>query len=667
MSNVNNFTKALQKQITKMSKTGLYKVESDKDTIWNLYLDSFEPGENEIFVERREHDCNCCKQFIRDIGRVVTIVNGELVSVFDVKTDKHYQPVADALAAYVKSLPVQDAYIHYQAKVGSPTSHQQLSDGSVKTWDHLAVVLPMTDVDRKDRIPTRLNDVRSNRGVFKRSLQEISVGSAEVVLELIEQGTLYRGEEHKRTVKAFIQSHKDHQKITPEHRENWYWTESATLGPASKFRNTVIGTLMADIAEGTDLDVAVTKYEVKVAPMNYKRPKALVTQGMIKKAQKTVESLGIQDSLQRRYAVVGDITINNVLFADRSAKASMGIFDEMLQETQVNKRSLEKVEEVSIDDFLNNILPKAEGIQILMENTHRSNLMSLIAPVNPDAPNILKWDNNFSWSYVGDLTDSIKERVKAQGGKVDGHLRVSLSWHNRDDLDIHVVEPCGNKIYYGNSQNRSTGGTLDVDMNASGRLSCSAVENVTWPTACRMKEGTYEVRVNQYQLRESANVGYEVEMECMGEVLSFAAPTSPSNTDTVVVFRYSHKDGIKVISGISSTQTPVEEWGAKTQVFTKVNLIMNSPNHWDGEATGNKHVFFILEGAKQEGKARGFYNEFLGNHLQTDRKVFEVLGSKMKTPESDDQLTGLGFSSTQRNSMYAKVTGAFERTIKINF
>lgn len=41
--------------------------------------------------------------------------------------------------------------------------------------------------------------------------------------------------------------------------------------------------------------------------------------------------------------------------------------------------------------------------------------------------------------------------------------------------------------------------------------------------------------------------------------------------------------------------------------------------------------------------------------------------NKMKAPYSDNQLSGLGFSSTIRNSVICKVTGSFTRTIKVNF
>lgn len=96
-------------------------------------------------------------------------------------------------------------------------------------------------------------------------------------------------------------------------------------------------------------------------------------------------------------------------------------------------------------------------------------------------------------------------------------------------------------------------------------------------------------------------------------------------------------------------------------------MVMNSPNHWDGEETGNKHVFFILEGCVNPNQTRGFYNEYLKEDLTQHRKVFEVLGSKMKVEESDNQLSGLGFSSTQHKTVYVKVEGTFTRTLKVVF
>jgi dTDP-4-dehydrorhamnose 3,5-epimerase-like enzyme len=75
----------------------------------------------------------------------------------------------------------------------------------------------------------------------------------------------------------------------------------------------------------------------------------------------------------------------------------------------------------------------------------------------------------------------------------------------------------------------------------------------------------------------------------------------------------------------------------------------------------------MLDGCANDGKARGFFNEFLTEELSTHRKVFEVVGSKMKTNESSNQLSGLGFSSTQHTDVLCRVKGSFNRVVKVTF
>jgi hypothetical protein len=392
---------------------------------------------------------------------------------------------------------------------------------------------------------------------------------------------------------------------------------------------------------------------------------------MIRNAEKKVDELGYTDSLPRRMAVTKDLTINNVLFANYDAKKEMSVFDEMEKESAVpSKKSLDKVEEMHIDKFMADVLPKVSSVEVMLDNKHTPNMVSLVAPVHAEAKGMFKWGNKFSWAYAGEVADSIKELVKGAGGNVSGDLRCSLAWYNPDDLDLHLVEPGGKHIHYGDPRNDRTGGNLDVDMNAGGKRHDTApVENITYPTRSKMIEGKYRLYVNQYSKRTTERPGFVVEMEMDGVIHTFEYTKEVRQKENVEVatFEYTHAGGLKIIKSMPSTQTPKEVWGIKTQQFHKVSMIMNSPNHWDGEQTGNKHWFFMIENCRREGSARGFFNEFLVDSLREHRKVFEVLGSKMKAPESEEQLSGIGFSSTQRNHIFCRVTGSFSRTVKITF
>lgn len=81
-----------------------------------------------------------------------------------------------------------------------------------------------------------------------------------------------------------------------------------------------------------------------------------------------------------------------------------------------------------------------------------------------------------------------------------GDVQVTLRWETPVDLDLHVFDPSGEEIWFQNA-NSASGGTLDVDANAS----CSddpPVENIFWPTG-GAPFGTYQVYVVYYQ-----NCGY---------------------------------------------------------------------------------------------------------------------------------------------------------------
>jgi len=658
--NFNIVKSAVAAQFEHMQKHQLFRVEIDKDKLWQTYLNSFPASTNPIFKTRTEHNCSCCKHFIRSVGDVVAIMDDAFVSVWDVVAPE-YQPVMDAMAALVKASPIMDVFLHFEKTAGTDKNFQQLTEG-VQTWTHFFVNINSRFVVKNDLIATKLNEQRSTRDAFLRSLTEITDESIETVLDLISQNSLYRGEEHKSLVASFKEVKREYANLSANARILASWTQTGAL---ARIRNTVIGTLLQDLSEGNkSIDDAVRAYESKVAPMNYKRPTALITKAMIEKAKATISELGLTSALERRYAMLHDITINNLIFANRATQSAMtGSVLDNLSPT-VGVKISATVEEVPIEKFLTEIVPRAESIEIMFESRLTGNLVSLIAPVDATSIPLFKWPNKFSWSYNGDVADSIKERVKKAGGNVNADLCCRLAWFNYDDLDLHLAAPDGHICF----RNKIVGGgRLDVDMNAGGGTTREAVENIFYQDRSKMRKGVYTLYVNQYRRRETIDVGFEIEIDYLGEVWRFAYDKSINDRDNVIVakFKYSHKDGFAILESLPSSQTVKTVWNLPSQSFHSVSALMLSPNYWDGNGIGNKHYFFMLDKCKNDGSARGFFNEFLRPELDVHRKVLEVVGSKMKTEMGNEQLSGLGFSSTQKNTLICRVKGSFSRTIKV--
>eukprot|EP01124_Arcella_intermedia_P003754 TRINITY_DN1208_c0_g1_i1.p1 TRINITY_DN1208_c0_g1~~TRINITY_DN1208_c0_g1_i1.p1 ORF type:complete len:453 (-),score=83.34 TRINITY_DN1208_c0_g1_i1:39-1226(-) len=118
-----------------------------------------------------------------------------------------------------------------------------------------------------------------------------------------------------------------------------------------------------------------------------------------------------------------------------------------------------------------------------------------------------------------DIDAEIAARLKREGAKT-GDVAISLAWDSRTDLDLHVITPNGEEIYYSHKKSKCNG-ELDVDMNVRGE-SETPVENVYWPTG-KAPAGKYTVMVHLYAyhgtngtpaipFRVQVKVGEEVKM-----------------------------------------------------------------------------------------------------------------------------------------------------------
>jgi len=100
-----------------------------------------------------------------------------------------------------------------------------------------------------------------------------------------------------------------------------------------------------------------------------------------------------------------------------------------------------------------------------------------------------------------------------------GDVQITLSWDADSDVDLHVVDPAGDEVYYGRRQVPS-GGRLDLDSNAACSIDGVRNENVTWPVGGALA-GTYTVRVNYWSSCGVAETNYTVRINNGGTVQIF--------------------------------------------------------------------------------------------------------------------------------------------------
>lgn len=650
MADFKPFSQLVHDRFVMLSKNELF-VTVGGDAVWEKYLASFPEGTNPVYKERTEHDCSCCKQFVRNIGNVVAVIDGKLQSVWGISgAEEPYQTVADALNAFVTSQAITSLFRTSETSYGAVQTKQLLEGGAVLSWNHF-----YGKVDAKHytkAVGQKVGDYNTTVQVFERGLTELSVTAMEEVIDLIKSNALYRGEEHLPALREFYKAKKGYDLLSQAERNSYVWLNAGL--PVSRFRNTVIGTLIQDLSSGVDLEQAVKSFETKVAPTNYKRPTALITPRMIQDAMKTINEAGLTEDLERRFAKISDVSVNNVLWVDNSVAGQMqgNIENLLMGAATAPAAKAGAAEAIGIEEFVSKVLPLVHSMEMLVQGQHTNNFVSLTAPVHGSTGKLFKWANDFGWSYDGNITDSIKEKVKKAGGNVtNAKLRVSLAWFNYDDLDIHIYEPDGNHINF-----RNKCGKLDVDMNAGSGKTRTPVENVSWIS---VRDGLYKVVVNQWSQRETNDVGCIVEIESNGQLsqLSYQKQLKGDTHIADLIVKGGKVVEIKTGSGVTGGGVSQEKWGVKTETFVKVSTMLLSPNYWDENRVGNKHHFFILEGCKNPEPARGIYNEFLNSSLEKHRKVFEVLGDKTKCVVVDEQLSGLGFSSTRGDTVTVKVKG----------
>ena len=131
----------------------------------------------------------------------------------------------------------------------------------------------------------------------------------------------------------------------------------------------------------------------------------------------------------------------------------------------------------------------------------------------------------------------INDRRDSLGGKT-GLITITLAWSTLDDLDLYLIEPNGNVIFFKNKIS-SSGGKLDIDMNANEHdLSTQPIENIYFTN--QPPKGTYKIKVHFYKRNTNyREIPYVVYLKIGDKELTFQRAHSKKQTfDSIYEFTY---------------------------------------------------------------------------------------------------------------------------------
>ena len=632
--------------------------------LWTIFLDNI-PAEF-----RALYTCNTCRHFVERHGAAVAIDDkGRLTSaLWPADAPSGFDRAFKKLAEAVTAAEIAEVLISPTKLLGTRVSAPS-KDG--KLWSHFYVELPSVHshalLSASQVAAERKEDFR----MLSRGLSEFPLALVERAHALLNSGTLYRSERCIGVAKWLQGLHRAVAGVPARQKDALVWRAAATA-PAgfAHVRSGMIGSLLEDLAAGLDAAAVKRRFDEKMDPSQYQRAQVAPAAGNIAQAEKVVNELKAAGALGRRYAKLADIT--DFLWQTPVAGPPGSVFGHLTPKARpVDKLALPQ-QTMTWEKFARTVLPEATSIEAQVPATPER-FVALVTAVDASAPPILQWDsdakrNPLSWYYHAGIDAEIKRRVEGAGGQYEGvDIRASLLWNNRNDLDLHVIAPSGEHIYYAHKQSACRG-WLDVDMNVRGETT-TPVENIRWARGAAPR-GRYRIYVQNYRFHEPGQfpTPFKVEVEISGEIFHFnnviAQHRETGAASDVPVLDFEYVPGQRLTSPPRNAAAPAQgtnQWNVAANTWAPVSGVVLSPNLWGDKPLTHhgKHVFFLLKGCRDSaaGLGRGFFTETLRSDFHAIRSTLEAFNASATIAGADEaEACGIGMTDQRPWNLLLRVT-----------
>jgi hypothetical protein len=639
--------------------------------LWRVFLDNIPQH------LQAHYACNACRHFVERFGSLVAIDDaGRLSSALwtEQGAPGGFERAFERLAEAVTAAELDGVLVPATRVLGTPAS-PPTAEG--KVWTHFSVEVPHCHAHPLLSAGQVQAERKEDFRMLARGLAEFPQELVERALTLLTSGALYRSEKCIGVATWLLALHQALAAVkSPRQKDALLWRAAATA-PAgfAHIRSSMIGTLLEDLASGLDGAAIKRRFDEKMAPSQYMRAQVAPSAGNIAQAEKAIAGLKASGALSRRYARLAELP--NFLWRPRQAQPaaqSGGVFGHLTPKAPKQPDKLTMPQQtLTWEKFARTILPDAIAIEAQVPGG-AERFMALVTAANPEAPPILQWDaedrrNPVSWYYHAGIDAEMKRRVEGAGGQYEGvDIRASLLWNNRNDLDLHVITPRGEHIYFG-AKRAGCGGWLDVDMNVRGETT-TPVENIRWARGTAPR-GHYRIYVQNYRFHEPDRqpTPWKVEVEIGGEIYHFTDVISRgqqtgANSD-MTVFEFDYEPGQRLARPPrnAAPRPGTSQWNVAAGAWVKVSGIVASPNLWGEKPLlqHGRHTFFLLKDCRDTtaGMGRGFFTETLRSELHSVRSTLEAFNSAATIADADTaDACGLGMTDQKPWNLPLRVTTA---------
>jgi hypothetical protein len=388
------------------------------DVLWDLFISRL-PAEL-----RQTYNCSACRHFMRRSGGLAVLDDdGALAPAMwpEEPIEGPFAPAVHALWRTVRQSKITGPFLTSDSVLGTPITGQ---------WSHFAVHVSADMLFRHPLKTARqaMAEKREDFKLLKTALAEFSIDTVRSAVHLLSNGdALYRSEKVLGVAQWLLDLIDDLR--GQRHYENLIWRAVAAAPPGfCHIRSTMIGTLLADIQSGLDIDDIRRSFAAKMSPLQYQRPTAAPSSGQIAQAEKAVETLAAAGAFKRRFAKLEDIEAIWKPAPKRDQPAGEGLFASV---KPASKKGTKRVgnslpaptSRITWEKFRRKVLPDAKKIEYYTGHGTPLPFINLTTAVDPGAPPILQWDSDERRNPVGWFVYS--------GGMRPGKFNLSTgSWVN---------------------------------------------------------------------------------------------------------------------------------------------------------------------------------------------------------------------------------------------